>query len=331
MPDVVLSRRFALGAGLAALSGLVVGCAGSSTPAAVDSASPAGADTRTIVTANGDLQVPTRPQRIVAVAYDTPFQLQAVGVTAVGIFDYSKLYEQYTDEQVAYLKPIPTIGTWGTPDLEKVAALSPDLIVGVADEVEPDVYRQLSQLAPTALFAQPNRADWQSVASSVADVAGAGEALTTVRGQYEAKLAEVKDRYAATLGSQKVVHYSFGDASGQFSVQFPTGVTGAMLAAVGVRFADVVASAKPEAGYVSYSVEKADLLADATVGIYPLANDGTEFADLATTRRSKTWQALPFVRDGRDYGLIQLTGVNTHASAVVALDELEAKVLSKLS
>jgi ABC-type Fe3+-hydroxamate transport system substrate-binding protein len=71
------------------------------------------------------------------------------GVTPAGIFDYSRWYDQYPADAVAFLRPIPAIGQWGEPDLEKVAALNPDLIVGVHDELEPDVAAKLAKVAPT--------------------------------------------------------------------------------------------------------------------------------------------------------------------------------------
>lgn len=265
----MLTRRRLLGAGVAGGLALLAGCSTTEDAAsAADASAPPG--TRTVQTAHGAVEVPTQPQRIVAVGYDTPFQLMSVGVTPVGIFDYSQWYDQYPSDQVAFLEPIATIGEWGAPDLEKIAAQTPDLIVGVADELKEGVFDQLSKLAPTALFDSPTRGDWETAVTDVADVVGAADALTAGKKEYEDLLARLSVDYRSALTEQTWISYSFGDADGQFSVQFPSGATGALMQKLGMTLGSVIKTADPESGYVSYSVEKADLLDDVTVALHPL-------------------------------------------------------------
>ena len=126
----------------------------------------------------------------------------SLGVTPVGIFDYSRWYDGYTAEEVAFLKPIATIGAWGEPDLEKIAALQPDLIVGTADEVKDETYEQLSKLAPTALFAPTTRGDWEQTLTSVAVAAGAGDALGSGKTEFDALLARLSSDYRTALTEQ---------------------------------------------------------------------------------------------------------------------------------
>lgn len=322
-----LSRRRLLGTGIVAGFGLLTGCSASSDAGAE---SAAAASTRTVDTAHGAVLVPATPTRVVAVAYDTPFQLMSMGVTPVGIYDYSQWYDQYPAEQVASLKPIATIGKWGEPDLEKIAALTPDLIVGVADEVKDDVYAQLSQVAPTTLFASPSRGDWENPLGKIADVTGATAALASGRQEFEDLVGRLSAEYQTALTQQKWISYSFGDSDGQFSVQFPSGATGALMQRLGTTFGSVIASADPDSGYESYSVEKADLLADVTVAIHPLDAAGREYASLAEVQKSGVWRQQPFRTSDQDFGLVLFHGVNTYPSGVAALEELEAKVLKQL-
>lgn len=287
------------------------------------------AATRTVDTAHGPVEVPAQPKRVVAVGYDTPFQLMSVGVTPVGIFDYSQWYDQYPADQVEFLKPIDTIGTWGKPDLEKVAAATPDLIVGVADELDDNVSAQLAKVAPTTLFASPTRGDWESAVTDVADVVGASDALAAGKQEFEDLIARVKRDHRDALTGQTWISYSFGDSDGQFSVQFPSGAVGALMRTLGMTLGSVVASADPAAGYVAYSVEKADLLSDVTVALHPLDAAGKEFASLAEVQQTKVWGRLPFRKSGQDFGMVLFYGVNTYASAIDAVQELEQKVLSR--
>lgn len=326
---MVLTRRRLLGAGVAGGLALLAGCSASdnAASAADASASPA---TRTVETANGPVEVPARPARIVAVGYDTPFQLMSIGVTPVGIYDYSQWYDQYPADQVAFLKPITTVGEWGTPDLEKIAALTPDLIIGVADELKDGVYDQLSKLAPTALFDSPSRGDWESAVTDVAGAVGAGDALAAGKKEYEDLLTKLSTDYRAPLTEQTWISYSFGDSDGQFSVQFPSGAVGALMQKLGMTFGSVIKTANPDSGYVSYSVEKADLLKDVTVALHPLDAAGKEFASLAEVQQTKVWGQQPFSTSGHDFGLVDFYGVNTYPTAVAALTELEKKVLQQL-
>jgi iron complex transport system substrate-binding protein len=317
-----------MGAGLAGGLGLFAGCSASSDEATSDA--PASPGTRTIQTAKGAVEVPSQPQRIVAVGYDTPFQLMSVSVTPVGIYDYSQWYDQYPPDQVAFLKPIDTIGEWGTPDLEKIAALNPDLIVGVADELKDGVYEQLSKLAPTTLFDSPTRGDWETAVTNVADVVGASDALAAGKKEYEDLLARLQTDYQGPLTEQTWISYSFGDSDGQFSVQFPSGATGGLMQQLGMTLGSVIETDDPDAGYVSYSVEKADLLKDVTVALHPLDAAGKEYASLVEVQQTKIWQQLPFNSSARDFGLVYFYGVNTYQSAVDALQELEDKVLEQL-
>jgi iron complex transport system substrate-binding protein len=169
------------------------------------------------------------------------------------------------------------------------------------------------------------------MSASIADTANAGDALTNVEHAYEDKLAALASTYSSALKDNAWVHYSFGDSDGQFSVQFPTRATGALLAAVGANVAHVISTAQPKEGYKSYSLEQADVLKDATVGVFPLDAAGKEFPALAATRSSGVWRNLPLHDSGQDFGLVLFTGVSTYTSAVAALDEFETKILKKLA
>ena len=95
-------------------------------------------------------------------------------------------------------------------------------------------------------------------------------------------------------------------------------------------FGSVIATADPEAGYQSYSVEQADLLADVDVAVHPLDAAGKEYASLAEVQTNGVWGQLPFRKGDRDFGLVLFHSVNTYPSGVAALQELEQKVLNQL-
>ncbi len=90
--------------------------------------------------AGGAASGPARPQRIVTVSYYTPFQLQAVGVQPVGAFDYSALADQLTEDQRTMLARTTLIGSVTEVDLEQVAAVEQDLLVGEVNEIDRALY-----------------------------------------------------------------------------------------------------------------------------------------------------------------------------------------------
>lgn len=114
---------------------------------------------RMIKHAMGQTEVPADPQRIVVLDSDKldtvcalGLQDKVVGAIAVG-----------TGAQPEYLGPtihnIPTVGSIAEPELEKIAALKPDLILGSKFRT-PDLYGSLSKIAPT-VFTETVGSSWK--------------------------------------------------------------------------------------------------------------------------------------------------------------------------
>ena len=106
------------------------------------SATTAWAEDVTIATATGDVTLPANPATVAVLDIAAIDTLNALGVPVAGVPD--KLY-------VDYLSPlagaVPVVGTLFEPDLEALAALSPDLIIAggrSSTQVE-----ALSAVAPT--------------------------------------------------------------------------------------------------------------------------------------------------------------------------------------
>lgn len=126
-PEITDATRRQLLWGGAALTTLaVVGCG---TPDEPDAAAPR---TRVITSANGPVWIPLDPQRVVALDPVTTEHLAALGVSAVGA-----TVEGFF-EPLALLQPdaAHVLGADGTPNIELIASLQPDLIVGWPPFVE---------------------------------------------------------------------------------------------------------------------------------------------------------------------------------------------------
>jgi iron complex transport system substrate-binding protein len=152
-----VSRPSRLAVPLAVLA-LTVGlsaCGGSSDGEAAASSAPASSSSSafpvTIENRFGTTEIPAEPERVVTVGYNDEDFVLALGVVPVGvrdlIGDYDAPARPWAQEQLGGAE-IPTVGSTEL-DVEAIAALDPDLIVGVYSFMDQGVYDQLSKIAPT--------------------------------------------------------------------------------------------------------------------------------------------------------------------------------------
>ena len=116
-----------------------------------DSGSQSADTVHAVTHARGTTDVPTDPQRVVVLE---PVQLDtsvALGVIPVGTAVLSETtgVPAYLGEKAA---EIEMVGTVAAPNLEKIVALSPDLIIGTESR-HGDMYEQLAAIAPTVYMA----------------------------------------------------------------------------------------------------------------------------------------------------------------------------------
>jgi iron complex transport system substrate-binding protein len=183
--DDLTRREFLVGAGLILLapacgSGDEEGASGSG-------------ETRTIEHALGTTKVPVSPKRIVAVdgfALDTLFSLKVEPVGAV----VPSVLPAYLRERVEAMEDVEGVGTIGEPNLENIAALGPDLILGVEVNVE-GVYNELSEIAPTVVPAFESSADWKGVHLKFSEALGMEEEGRAVLEEYESRARELGESF----------------------------------------------------------------------------------------------------------------------------------------
>ena len=136
---------------LAAALALSLAACGSGPDAATGdgTAAPAASSTRTVETARGPVEVPAEPERVVVLDTGELDSAVALGVVPVGA-----VRAPVQDGLLGYLADdldgVELVGEIDEPDLERIAALDPDLILGSELRVG-QVYDQLSAIAPTVL------------------------------------------------------------------------------------------------------------------------------------------------------------------------------------
>ncbi|RDI32303.1 iron complex transport system substrate-binding protein [Rhodococcus sp. AG1013] len=148
-----LSRRRFLIGGTGALLAFAAACAGAESGGG-DSDDAPGA---TVAHKYGQTTVPAQPKRVVSVGYNDHDALLALGTVPVGVFDWYGDYPSavwpWAQDELGDAE-LPIIGSASTGiDIEKVAGVAPDLIVGTYSGLTQGQYDKLSAIAPTV--AQP--------------------------------------------------------------------------------------------------------------------------------------------------------------------------------
>src|SRR4051794_18602537 len=134
-------RRAAVLAVLALAAGGVAACGGSAEPDA-QAGTEDGAWPVSIENRFGTTEIPAEPERVVTVGFNDQDFVLALGVTPVGVRenlgDYDVPNRPWAQEQSDGAE-LPTVGGQEI-DVEAVAALEPDLIVGVYSFMDQAVY-----------------------------------------------------------------------------------------------------------------------------------------------------------------------------------------------
>ncbi|WP_149359153.1 ABC transporter substrate-binding protein [Lolliginicoccus suaedae] len=280
---------------VAALS--LAGCSASDDAASNATATGSGIN---VEHAFGSTEVPEDPQRVVSVGYNDQDTLLALGVVPVGAFDWYGDYpggvwpwgQELLDGQVPTVVGSPA----GDIDIETVAALGPDLIVGTYTGLKQAQYEQLSSIAPTV--AQPDDhpewgIPWDAQTRMIGQAVGEPD-----------KAEELIDGIADTIAEVKATHPEFEGKTiavgalnqpGEFGIYGPADPK--------VRFFNELGFVNPPAteeiagNFSPISTEQLSLL-DVDVLIWYASAD-FEPKLRAELDKTEIYQQLDVVKDGR--------------------------------
>lgn len=240
-------------------------------------------------------------------------------------------YDQvlYGTEVPPYLKDLipadaTSIGSCETPDLEKIEAIKPDLIVASWDGGN---YPQLSEIAPTVVLA-PTYATYKEDFVAAAELLGRSDQAKAHLDGLDQRIAALKDKLAPVLAGKTV---SFFQTATEGTTQIYTTGTyiGKLLTDLGIE--------RPEAqdapDRLKISLEQIATL-DADVGLATFGFENPDFAEASeATRKSyeehPLWQTLKFVQDDELYVLDKTLWANYYGIlwADGSMTDLEAKLL----
>ena len=293
-------------------------------------------DTRPFTAANGTFDIPAAPQRIVALNDQIValplYELGAPVVGSAGRTDadgnhflrggMDTLGIDYANTDIAY------VGSFNGLDLEVIAALAPDLIIG-GPYTDPAVAEQLQKVAPTLLI-DNSALGLVDTLRTLADVSGKAGSFEASYQRYLDNVARAK----AYIGDPSAI-------SATMTFMFPAGeelwVYRAGLGAIAqvledIGFAQPAAVASLAETQASWSAELIQALdADFVFGFYRQQPDATpETVFAAYEKFAPGWcQALTACRNGQFVLLPGPTFGTTMTGLDLALELVESHVAGR--
>ncbi|WP_427895698.1 ABC transporter substrate-binding protein [Kribbella sp. GL6] len=150
---------------------------------------------RTVKDAIGSVKLEKKPERIVVLDSGELDDVLALGITPVGMATTAGQngVPSYLADKAQGIK---TVGGISELNLEAIAALKPDLILGSKLRAK-DLYDKLSAIAPTVFSIRPGF-PWKENFLLVADAVGAETRATAILNGYQVRANDVKKKVEGT-------------------------------------------------------------------------------------------------------------------------------------
>ncbi|NEQ30783.1 MAG: iron-siderophore ABC transporter substrate-binding protein [Leptolyngbya sp. SIO4C5] len=248
--------------------------------------------TRSVEHAMGVASVPNVPTRVVALDTAPLDAAIALGVTPIGAC-VNETFPDYLGDRTA---SITAIGSAGQPNLEKIAQLQPDLILGskVNGEV---VYPQLLQIAPAVLTEGNGReGDWSNQLRLYGEALGKPDKADQLLAEYQQQLQIVRQQIGSPEDMVVSIVFSYLNHVGFYS---HTSFAGSILADIG--FARPLIQTQPvSATYLSVVSKEAFQDLDGDV-IFFLVYDDEDTLTYDEFVQDPLFSQLSAVKSGRVY------------------------------
>ncbi|WP_077619280.1 ABC transporter substrate-binding protein [Bacillus sinesaloumensis] len=177
---------------LAFLSLLLAACGeADNTDKGNHAANPEGENTYTVEHAMGTTPISKQPERVVILTNEGTEALLAMGVKPVGAVR-SWIGDPWYDHIEEQMEGVEVVGEESNVNIEAIAALEPDLIIGNKMRQE-NIYEQLKAIAPT-VFAEDLRGDWQKNFTLYSKAINKEEKGKEILAEFEDHLNEVKEK-----------------------------------------------------------------------------------------------------------------------------------------
>lgn len=274
--------------------------------------------TRTVKHAMGETQVPEKPERIVVLDTDKYDSLATLGLTPVGVAlaDQASGMPKYLGPDFAKIK---SVGTLQEPDIEAIAELKPDLILGSKFRQE-KYYAELSKVAPT-VFTEMVGISWKENFLLDAEAVGKKAEGQQKLQAYETRAKELGKSLGDPAALKVSVVRFMPDEIRQYG---PDSFCGIVLRDVGVgRPTPQLLEGKSDRRKASLSPER---VSEADGDIIFVAAYGEKAAqEQSKVTAGALWQKLSAVKAGNAHVVLDetwMTGIGIMAAGKI-LDDLE--------
>ncbi|MDX3585496.1 iron-siderophore ABC transporter substrate-binding protein [Streptomyces europaeiscabiei] len=266
----------------------------------------------------GSTTIKAEPERIVTVGLTDQDAVLALGKVPVGTTEWLGAYKgaigPWAEDKLGSAAAPTVLKDTGTgPQVEKIAALKPDLILAVYGGLTKEQYESLSKFAP--VVAQPKAYNdygvpWQEQTETIGKALGKSEEATEAVAGTEAKIKAAADKYPAFKGSTAVMATPY---EGMF-VFGSQDARSRLLTGLGFSLPTDLDKAIGDQFGANISKERTDLLdQDAIVWIV-----GDPVKDAAKLHKDASYKDLGVVKEGREV-FVNETGDYGNATSFVSV------------
>jgi iron complex transport system substrate-binding protein len=283
---------------------------------------------RVVQHAMGKTCVPKQPKRVLTIGPLVLGDALALGVKPIGsASQFGAEQEEITDHYLStqtYLgnkvEGIKHIGRIGTPNLERIILLKPDLIL--AWGTPNTIYPLLNRIAPTVMVPWSGAVvPWKASLNSVAEALGKMDALQEAWRVYFEKIEKLK----ASLGNNyqgKTISVCATNGENVIHIYTKNSFAGSILDDLG--FARPASQSITTASGIIYRIshEKLDDL-DSDI-IFFAVYDNESMKTIENLQKKPLWQSLKAVQQGQVYLVsMDIWGGSNLLAANIVLDDLE--------
>ena len=172
----------------------------------------------------GDITIDAAPERVVSIGFTDQDWLLALGVTPIAVRDWygEQPYATWPWAQDELGDAEPTVLASTELNFEEIAALQPDLIVGVSAGITDADYETLSKIAPT--LAQPGEyidygTPWDVATTLIGEAVGKRAEAAAIIEHVESLYADARAEHPEFEGASASVAFYFDDMPGAYSSQ----------------------------------------------------------------------------------------------------------------